>query len=151
MRRLAPLRRRKALKHGFAKQLRTASTDAERKLWSILRHHQVAGLRFRRQQPVGPYVVDFYCPAAKLIIELDGDQHGEDRRVEYDEARSVWLSSHGYRVLRFPNWQALKNPQSVLDEIAHVFEVRAVPLPDPASLRLRRIDARPAKPLPRLR
>ena len=125
------LRRRKELKRGgFAKQTRTASTEAERKLWSILRNHHVAGLRFRRQQPIGPYVVDFYCPAAKLIVELDGDQHGEVRNVKCDEIRTQWLASRGYRVLRFPNGDVSKNPQVVLDEIAHVFEVRAVPLPE---------------------
>jgi very-short-patch-repair endonuclease len=151
MQRHKPLVRRTGLKTRFAKQLRANSTDAERKLWSILRNHQVAGLRFRRQQPIGPYIVDFYCSGAKLIVELDGDQHGADGNVQYDSLRSDWLASHGYRVLRFPNWQILKNPQVVLDEIARAFEIRAVPLPDPTSPTLSRIDARPAKPLPRLR
>jgi adenine-specific DNA-methyltransferase len=124
-----PLTRRQGLKASFAKQLRASSTDAERKLWSILRNHQVAGLRFRRQQPIGPYVGDFYCSAAKLIVELDGDQHGADNNVASDALRSQWLASNGYRVLRFPNWQVLKNPQIVLDEIARMFEIRAVPSP----------------------
>ncbi len=128
MQRRKQLVRRQGLKTRFAKQLRAASTDAERKLWSILRRHQVAGLRFRRQQPIGPYVADFYCPAAKLIIELDGDEHGTEQGMAYDGKRTEWLSSQGYRVLRFPNWHVLKNPQVVLDEIAHVFEIRAVPL-----------------------
>ena len=127
MQRRKPLTRRTGMKTKFAKQLRVSATDAERKLWSILRNHQIAGLRFRRQQPVGPYVVDFYCSAAKLIIEHDGDQHGADEDAAYDATRTQWLSSHGYRVLRFPNWQVLKNPQMVLDEIAHLFELRAIP------------------------
>ena len=127
MQRQKPLTRRQGLKTSFAKTLRAAATDAERKLWSMLRGHQVAGLHFRRQQPIGPYIVDFYCPAAKLIIELVGDQHGADEGVEYDAKRTEWLTSNGYRVLRFPNWQVSKNPQMVLDEIAHVFELRAVP------------------------
>ena len=127
MLRRKPLTRRQGLKTKFAKQLRTSSTDAERKLWSILRDHQIAGLRFRRQQPVGPYVVDFYCSAAKLIIELDGDQHVADEGMKHDAIRTNWLTSHGYRILRFPNGRVMKNPQMVLDEIAHVFELRAVP------------------------
>lgn len=130
MQRRKPLTRRTGLKTKFAKQLRATSTDAERRLWSVLRDHQIAGLRFRRQQPIGPYVVDFYCSGARLVIELDGDQHGADDDAAYDAARSQWLSSQGYRVLRFPNWQVLKNSQSVLDEIAHVFEIHAVPLPE---------------------
>jgi len=123
--------RRRDLKRVLAARLRDSATDAERKLWSVLRGHQVAGLRFRRQQPIGPYVVDFYCSAAKLIIELDGDQHGEDRHVRYDAARTQWLLARGYRVLRFPNGEFLKTPQIVLDGIAHVLEARAVPLPKP--------------------
>ena len=127
MQRRKPLVRRQGLKTKFAKQLRADATDAERKLWSVLRGHQVAGLRFRRQQPIGPFVVDFYCSGAKLVIELDGDQHGADEDAAYDATRTHWLASHGYRVLRFPNWQVLKNPRSILDEIARMFEIRAVP------------------------
>jgi len=129
MERRKPLTRRKGLKTKFAKQLRQTATDAERKLWGLLRDHQFGGLRFRRQQLVGPYVVDFCCSPAKLVVELDGDQHGADAGAAYDTLRTEWLASHGYRVLRFPDWRALKNPQSILEEIAHAFEIRAVPLP----------------------
>jgi very-short-patch-repair endonuclease len=128
MQRHKPLARKRPLKTRFAKGLRQSATDAERKLWSILRDYQVAGLRFRRQQPIGPYIADFYCPGAKLVIELDGDQHGEDGDAAYDAARTQWLESRGYRVLRFANGQVQKNPQAVLDEIARVFEIRSVPL-----------------------
>ena len=130
MQRHAPLLRNVVPKHRFAKRLRSEATDAERRLWAVLRHKQVAGVRFRRQQAIGPYIVDFYCPAAKVVIELDGDQHGEDQHVSYDEARTRWLIDRGYRVLRFPNWQVLRNPQIVIDAIAHEFEIRAVPLPE---------------------
>lgn len=128
MERRKPLMRRRGLKTTFAKRLRQNATDAERRLWAVLRSHQVAGLCFRRQQPIGPYVVDFYCAAARLVIELDGDQHGGDEQVAYDRLRSEWLSARGYRVLRFPNGDVLRNPQIVLDGIAQVFELRAVPL-----------------------
>jgi len=123
--------RRQDLKQPLAARLRDNATDAERKLWAMLRRGHVAGLRFRRQQPIGPYVVDFYCSAAKLIIELDGDQHGEDGHVRHDEERTQWLTANGYCVLRFANGEFLKNPQIILDGIAQVFEARAVPLPKP--------------------
>ena len=122
--------RRQDLKQTLAARLRDDATDAERKLWAMLRRGQVAGLRFRRQQPIGPFVVDFYCSAAKLIVELDGDQHGDDEHAQYDAARTQWLSAHGYRVLRYPNGEVLKNPQIVLDGVAHVLEISAVPLPE---------------------
>ena len=68
--------RRRILKHERAHELRASATESERRLWSLLRRKQMAGLRFRRQQTIGPYIVDFYCSATKLIVELDGDQHG---------------------------------------------------------------------------
>ena len=123
------LTRRQGLKYQLATRLRASATDAERKLWSFLRNKQIAGLKVRRQQPIGPYVVDFYCPAARLVIELDGDQHGDDKHVRYDETRTNWLSVHGYHVLRFANGEFLKNPQIVLDGIAHMLDVRGVVLP----------------------
>jgi very-short-patch-repair endonuclease len=133
--------RRKELKTHFAKQLRADATEAECRLWSILRNHQIAGLRFRRQQPVGPYIVDFYCSAAKLIVELDGDQHGADRNAVYDETRTLWLRARGYCVVRFPNGDVFKKRQYIVDSIVHHLERHGIPLPDPASsCGLRRID-----------
>jgi len=123
------LRHRRELKQEFATRLRIDATDAERKLWSLLRSKQFGGLRFRRQQPIGPYIVDFYCSAAKLIVELDGEQHGEENHVRYDENRTRWLLAHGYRVLRYPNVEFLKTPQIALDGIAHVLDEQAIPLP----------------------
>src|SRR4051812_37557422 len=92
--------RRSVLKQGRARELRSSATEVERKLWSLLRRKQMAQLRFRRQQAIGPYIVDFYCSAAKLVIELDGDQHGEDKNMHYDEVRTRWLNNNKYRVLR---------------------------------------------------
>jgi very-short-patch-repair endonuclease len=123
--------RRRTLKRERARQLRSSATDAERSLWSLLRKKQMAHLRFRRQQAIGPYIVDFYRSAAKLVVELDGDQHGEDRHLRYDEARTRWLGANDYRVLRFANTDFLRNPQRVLDGIWHAIRESGVPLPEP--------------------
>ncbi|HEY0282093.1 MAG TPA: endonuclease domain-containing protein [Rhizomicrobium sp.] len=130
---IADPNRRRSLKQGLASELRNSATDAERKLWSKLRSKQFAGLRFRRQQPIGPYIADFYCSAAKLVVELDGDQHGDDRHVQYDAVRTRWLSTQGYRVLRFPNGEFLRNPQAVLDGIWNALNDSGIPLPKPPS------------------
>jgi len=122
--------RRRELKQPFAASMRAHATDAERILWASLRSGQIAGLRFRRQQPIGPYIVDFYCSAAKLIIELDGDQHGADRNVLYDKTRTRWLMDRGYRILRFPNGDVFKRRQFIVDSIVHELEQRGIPLPE---------------------
>ena len=90
-------------------------TDAERLLWSKLRKRQVLGSRFRRQHPVGGYIVDFVCIEAKLIIEVDGGQHAEQQG--YDDARTDWLSNQGYRVIRFWNHEILTNFEAVMETI----------------------------------
>jgi len=118
--------RRAELKRGFAKHLRENPTDAERRLWAQLRRKQVGQVRFRRQQPVGPFVVDFFCPAAKLIVELDGDQHGTDEAIAYDARRARWLEERGYKVLRFANREVSKD--HVIDAIWREVESR-LPLP----------------------
>ena len=103
----------------FARTLRKNETDAERALWIALRKFKQAGLHFRKQAPIGPYVADFACHRARVIVELDGDQHGEDRNVVYDAKRTAYLNSRGYRVLRFANWEVLRERQRVLDAIFH--------------------------------
>jgi very-short-patch-repair endonuclease len=82
----------------LARQLRASATDAEIRLWSRLRRRQLEGFRFRRQQPMGSYIVDFFCPDAKLIVEVDGGQHAESTT---DERRTQWLEAQGYHVVRF--------------------------------------------------
>jgi very-short-patch-repair endonuclease len=99
---------------------------AERQLWKILRRHQLNGVQFRRQQPIGPYVVDFFCPSAKLVIEIDGGQHAEARAEIRDRRRTIWLDSRGYRVLRFWNNEVLRNLEGVWQRICD-----AVPTLDP--------------------
>ena len=98
-----------------AKRLRRNSTDAERKLWRHLRSRQLGGHRLRRQQPIGPYIVDFVCLELKLIVEVDGSQHAE--LVGRDEKRSAWLESRGFQVLRFWNNQVLAEIEGVTQAI----------------------------------
>src|SRR5579863_1920574 len=93
----------------IARKLRANSTDAEMRLWSRLRRKQLDGFRFRRQQPLGNYVVDFFCPEAKLIVEVDGGQHADE-----SPARADWLAGRGYRVVRFWNNDVLANTDGVL-------------------------------------
>lgn len=97
-----------------ARELRTQPTDAERKLWSLLRQGQLGGWRFRRQHPIPPYIADFACIEAKLVIEADGGQHAES---SYDEARDRHLRNLGWRVLRFWNPEVLTNPEGVAETI----------------------------------
>jgi very-short-patch-repair endonuclease len=99
----------------FARQLRKNMTDAEQRLWSELRYRQLGGWKFRRQAPIGSYIADFVCFERKLIIELDGGQHAE--RAEYDERRSEWLASQGFRVLRFWNHQVFEETESIKEWI----------------------------------
>jgi very-short-patch-repair endonuclease len=98
-----------------AKQLRKQSTPAEEILWQALRNRQLNGLRFRRQHPVGRFILDFYCPSAKLVIELDGAVHTNQQ--EYDTIRTHELETYGYRIIRFDNQQVLNDLDAVLDEI----------------------------------
>ena len=99
-----------------ARRLRREQTRAERALWQILRGRQLGGLKFRRQVPVGPYIADFYCAEARLVVEVDGGQHADNRR---DARRDTWMAGQGLTVLRFWNPEILGNPdgvgQSILD------------------------------------
>jgi very-short-patch-repair endonuclease len=98
-----------------ARRLRRNSTNAETKLWSRLRSRGVNGYKFVRQEPIGPYVVDFVCREQRLVIEVDGGQHATDKR---DVERDVWLKQHRYRVVRFWNNDVLGNIDGVLETIA---------------------------------
>ena len=99
----------------FALKLRREQTDAERLLWSQLRRKQLEGLKFRRQQPIGRYIADFVCFEGKLIVEVDGSQHGEI--AERDDERTSWLGSQGFKVLRFWNHDLLENIEGVWELI----------------------------------
>ena len=104
-----------------ARSLRRDMTDAETKIWQRLRAHRFMGLSFRRQLPVGPYVVDFVCLEARLIIEIDGGQHASNQAA-YDTKRDAWLRSEGFRILRFWNNDVLKNLRGVLERIAEALQ-----------------------------
>jgi very-short-patch-repair endonuclease len=104
-------------KRATARRLRKGATDAENKLWRRLKHLEMRGTHFRRQMPIGDFVVDFACPAARLVIEVDGSQHREDETLVRDEKRTRWLESQGYRVLRFWNNDIARNVNDVMEAI----------------------------------
>jgi very-short-patch-repair endonuclease len=115
----------------FARAMRAGPTDAERKLWSILRFKALGGYRFRRQRPVAGYILDFYCPAKRLAVELDGGQHADARQARYDQIRSARLNELGVRVIRFWDDEVLKHPEAVAEEILRELE-RVSPPPRPS-------------------
>jgi very-short-patch-repair endonuclease len=94
--------------------MRGAPTDSELRLWRLLRDRRLSGFKFRRQVPLGPYIVDFLCAGAKLIVEADGSQHVESVR---DNVRDAYLANQGWKVLRFWNNEVLQNREGVLDTI----------------------------------
>jgi very-short-patch-repair endonuclease len=106
----------------LAKVLRCSSTPAERVLWLKLRNKQFEGVKFRRQQPLGSYIVDFVSFDNKLVIEIDGGQHNEDSTIEIDRARTDWLKSQGFQVIRFWNNEILENLEGVLIKIKETLE-----------------------------
>jgi adenine-specific DNA-methyltransferase len=101
-----------------AVRLRAEMTDAEKKLWRHLRGRQLDARQFRKQVPIGNYVVDFCCLKAQLVVEVDGGQH--DAQAAQDEHRTRWLNGQGYRVIRFWNNEVLQNIDGVLQEISRV-------------------------------
>jgi very-short-patch-repair endonuclease len=108
-----------------AKALRANMTDAERRLWYLLRAHRFQDIKFKRQVPVGPYIVDFACMGQKLAIEVDGGQHADN---DADVQRTKWLEGRGFRVLRFWNNEVLENTNGVLEVISNaVFAARPSP------------------------
>jgi len=114
-----------------ARELRKNATNAENLLWQLLRRNQLFGFSFRRQHPLGLYILDFYCHQAKLAIELDGGQHAEDSQLKYDEKRSAWLKEQGVTVLRFWNNEAMTNVDGVLQTISAALSPNHLPNPPP--------------------
>jgi len=114
----------------LVKTLRRHPTDAEKKLWQHLRNRQLSGAKFRRQQPFGPYILDFYCAGSKLAIELDGGQHGEPKGAWQDKQRDEYLKQEGVTVLRFWNNQVFHEFEGVIEVVCATLESRT-PHPNP--------------------
>lgn len=110
-----PIRRK------YARDLRNNMTEAEHKLWNRLRNKSLNGHRFRRQHPIGKYIVDFACVREKFVIEVDGATHGELHEIQYDERRTECLETQGWKIIRYGNDEIYKNIDDVLDDIyAHL-------------------------------
>jgi very-short-patch-repair endonuclease len=110
-----------------ARKLRATPTDVEQTLWKSLRRTQLRGIAFRRQHPVGPYVLDFYCSSARLAIEVDGGQHAAGVTKERDLRRDRWLSSKGIKMLRFWNNEVSANLDGVLQAICTALDSNETP------------------------
>jgi very-short-patch-repair endonuclease len=106
-----------SIRRAVAKKLRANTTPHERILWRALKELPVDGTHFRRQAPIGPYVVDFFCPAKRLILELDGGHHNEDETAKRDSERQLWLEREGYHVIRFWNSEITGDLTAVLERI----------------------------------
>jgi very-short-patch-repair endonuclease len=106
-----------SIRRAAARKLRANTTPHERTLWRALKEIPLEGSHFRRQAPIGPYIVDFFCPAKRLIIELDGGHHNDDEQAKRDAERQCWLESEGYRVVRFWNSQISRELNAVLERI----------------------------------
>ena len=115
----------------YAKQMRHAPTPWEHELWQALRTHRFASVKFRRQHPIGPYIVDFVALSRRIIIELDGGQHSE--RTDYDAKRDDFLRMNGFSVMRVWNSEWASNRAGLLEEIWRVLHVH--PLPNPSLLK----------------
>lgn len=117
-------------KTGRARELRQKSTDAEKRIWHLLRSRQLLDWKFRRQVPHGNYYLDFYCAKAKLAVELDGGQHYEGGGRQRDERRDAYLGSEGITVLRYSDRDCLLNPERVLEDILNYLD-QSSPQPSP--------------------
>lgn len=113
---------------GNARALRARQTDAELRIWYHLRARRFMGLKFRRQVPMGRYIVDFLCHECRLIVELDGGQHAE--QIEADRVRDAWLESQGYRVVRFWNHEVWQELDAVLEQLRLAVEEALTLSPD---------------------
>ena len=113
----------------FARQSRVNQTDCEQLLWQKLRSRQIANLKFRRQFPCPPYVLDFYCAELKLAIELDGGQHYETAGLIHDQRRTRYLNQKGIEVARFSNLEVIQQMDDVLEQIIRIAANRKMPSP----------------------
>ena len=131
----------------FARKLRRDGTDVERRLWQRLRNGQICDAQFRRQHPAGRYVLDFYCPALALAVELDGGQHAA--AATRDRERDEWLRQNDVTVLRFWNSDITENLNGVLEVIAaKIGELSSAAAPSRPRWRIRRLSGLPRTPCP---
>ena len=105
----------------FRKKLRKHLTPAEAAFWALVKNSQLDGRKFRRQHSLGPYILDFYCPSEKLAVELDGEIHFDERAIEYDRERKLFIEHSGIKVLRFENQAVFKARNSMLERIRNEF------------------------------
>ena len=112
----------------IARKLRRTQTPAEKLFWQVIKNRQVANLKFKRQHPVGPFIVDFYCHEASLIIEVDGDVHDVEEIKIYDKQREAYLKNKGYSILRFTNEEVVAELDRVVREIEKVAKPSPYPL-----------------------
>ena len=115
----------------YCRKLRKDQTDAEHKLWSVLRNRQLSGVKFRRQFPIGRYILDFYSPEYSLGIEADGGQHYEDKGKSKDLLRTRELAKHSVKIIRFSDLDILNNIDGVHEIIQGVIENRKSSSPSP--------------------
>ena len=112
---------------GLARQLRNNPTDAEKKLWGYLRAKQIEGLQFYRQRMISKYIVDFYCPQIRLVIEVDGGQHYIEENQRADKEREAYLRKNGIEIKRYSNIEVLKNIEGVCEDIYDFVRSRKSP------------------------
>jgi len=146
-----------------ARGLRQIMPDAQRRLWRLLRDRRFAGYKFRREHPMGRYLLDFYCAEAQLSLELDGGQHGFPEQKERDEAKESYLQTRGILTKRFWNWQVRREPELVKENLWRLLQERAphpenVPATPEARSRVwpppspdKRVPLRPNRLPPRVR
>ncbi|MDL5047344.1 endonuclease domain-containing protein [Oscillatoria amoena NRMC-F 0135] len=113
----------------FARENRKRPTPAEKLLWSLLRNRKLGGFKFRRQQPIQHFIVDFFCEEARLIVEVDGEIHRFAKQMATDRGRTIFLEKYGLEVVRFSNHQVLNNTDNVLNEILKMIKSRLNPSP----------------------
>lgn len=104
----------------FARAMRHNPTSAESFLWQVLRARQFAGFKFRRQHPVEPYILDFYCPEIQLAVEVDGGQHATIKGIEYDAQRTAFLAGKGIKLIRFWNHEVMTQSEDVLNHLWNI-------------------------------
>jgi very-short-patch-repair endonuclease len=133
------MRGAKSGKTKSSRRLRQKATIAEQRIWNRVRSRTLCGMKFVRQEPIGPYIVDLVCREQRLIIEIDGGQHAESRR---DVVRDQWLHDHHYRILRFWNNDVIQNIDGVLETIADALQAERPPHPVLAGSEDRPLPAR---------